>query len=126
MAVANVPVSPMTSSDDQDRQIAMLHRAAQIAALVLLVLGAAKLATSLLSFFAAPWLSVLGLFEGAVTVLLAMILVKIATDLRYAREVPQLATTHIINALDSWRDFCKTLIAVAVLAFLAAMMRLSM
>ncbi len=123
MAVGQLPVTPMASSNEQDRHLASLHLAAQVAAVVLLILGAAKLATSILSFFAGPWLAILGLFEGLLTVLLALILLKISTDLRYAREVPQLATTHLLHAMDSWRDFCKTLIAIAVLAFLTALAR---
>ena len=63
------------------------------------------------------------LVEGALTALLGLILVKIATDLRYAREVPSLSGTHLLNALDSWQDFCKTLIGLAVVAFLAAALR---
>jgi hypothetical protein len=123
MAVGDLPVTPTTTSEEPKGHLASLHLAAQVAAVVLLVLGAAKLVTSILSFLAAPWLSFLGLLEGMLTVLLALILVKIATDLRYAREAPQLTTTHLIHAMDSWRDFCKTLIAIAVLAFLGALAR---
>ena len=104
-------------------QATSLGRAAQITAAVLLLLALAKAATSVLTFISATLLALLGVVEAGLLVLAALILIKIATDLRYAREAPQLANTHLVNALDSWQDFCKTLIGLAVVAFLAAALR---
>ena len=104
-------------------QATSLGRAAQLTAAVLLLLALAKVATSVLTFLSATLLALLGLVEGGLFGLLALILIKIVTDLRYAREVPQLSGTHLLNALDSWQDFCKTLIGLAVVAFLAAALR---
>ena len=122
MAAATPAATTPTLNEAQAKS---LGRAAQVAAGVLLLLALATLATSVLMFLSATLLSLLGLVEGALIALLGLILIKIATDLRYAREVPQLSGVHLINALDSWHDFCKTLIGVAVVAVLAAALRLS-
>jgi hypothetical protein len=122
MATANPPAPALTVSGDQAKQLGC---AAQIAATALLLFGAVKAVTSMMLVTSGVLLSLLGLIEGGLSVLLALILIKIATDLRYAREVPQLAGTHLMNALDSWQDFCKTLIGLGVVAFLAAMLRLA-
>src|SRR5262245_17037553 len=111
--MASSTASPQSTSFC-DAQALSLRRAAQIAAGVLLLLAGAKVVTSVLTFLSATLLALLGLVEGGLLVLLALILIKIATDLRYAREVPQLANTHLLNALDSWQDFCKFLIGLAV------------
>jgi hypothetical protein len=120
MASANPSVPAPTLSDAQAQTLGL---AAKLAATVLLLLGGVKLVTSVLIFLSATLLALLGLVEGALTVFLGLILIKIATDLRYAREVPQLSGTHLLNALESWQDFCKTLIGLAVVAFLAWMLR---
>ncbi len=108
-----------------DTQILSLRRAARIAAVIFLLLAGAKAVTSVLTFLSATLLALLGLIEGGLLVLLALILIKIATDLRFAREVPQLGSTHLLNAVDSWQDFCKFLIGLAVVAFLEAVLRYS-
>ena len=120
--MASATASPPSTSLS-DAQAMSLRRAAQIAAGVLLLLAAAKVVTSVLTFLSATLLALLGLVEGGLLVLLALILIKIATDLRYAREVPQLANTHLLNALDSWQDFCKFLIGLAVVFFLEMALR---
>jgi len=120
MASANPSVPAPTLGEAQAKTLGI---AAKLAAAVLLLLGGAKLVTSVLIFLSATLLALLGLVEGGLTVLLGLILLKIATDLRYAREVPQLSGAHLMNALDSWQDFCKTLIGLAVIAFLASMLR---
>ncbi|MCS7047426.1 MAG: hypothetical protein NZO58_13800 [Gemmataceae bacterium] len=120
MATATPPAVP-----GLDESLAKnLRLAAVPAALVLLGLGGVKLVTSVLSFPEGVFLALLGLIEGALTVLLGLILIKIATDLRYAAEVPTLSALHFMNALESWQDFCKTLIAVAVFALVGALLRL--
>lgn len=106
-----------------DAQAKSLGRAAQITAGVLLLLALAKVATSVLTIMSATLVALLGVVEGGLCVLLALILIKIVTDLRFAREVPQLSNVHLLNALESWQDFCKFLIGLAVVAFLAAMLR---
>jgi hypothetical protein len=120
MASANPSVPAPTLGEAQAKTLGI---AAKLAAAVLLLLGGAKIVTSVLIFLSATLVALLGLVEGGLTVLLGLILIKIATDLRYAREVPQLSNTHLMNALDSWQDFCKTLIGLAVVAFLAWMLR---
>ncbi|GEM_PF-4322846 len=120
-AISSAPVSPLSTA-----QATSLGRAAQFTAAVMLLLALAKVATSVLTFLSATLLALLGLVEGGLLALLALILIKIATDLRFAREVPQLSSTHLLNALDSWQDFCKTLIGLAVVAFLAAALRFAM
>jgi energy-converting hydrogenase Eha subunit B len=120
--MASATASPPSTSLS-DAQAMSLRRAAQIAAGVLLLLAAAKVVTSVLTFLSATLLALLGLVEGGLLVLLALILIKIATDLRYAREAPQLANTHLLNALDSWQDFCKFLIGLAVVFFLEMALR---
>lgn len=122
--MASATASPPTTTLS-DAQAMSLRRAAQIAATLLLLLAAAKVLTSILTVLSATLLALLGLVEGGLFVLLALILIKIATDLRYAREVPQLANVHLLNALDSWQDFCKFLIGVAVVVFLEAALRFS-
>ena len=117
-ATASAPIMSLS-----DAQLLSLRRAAQITAALLLLLAAAKVAASVLTFLSAILLALLGLVEGGLFVLLALILIKIATDLRYAREVPQLANIHLLNALDSWQDFCKFLIGVGVVVFLEAALR---
>jgi hypothetical protein len=123
MASANPPASGLTFNGDQAKSLVTLERAAQLLGAVLVVLAVAKLVTSALGFGNAAGVAVLGVFEGLVTILLALILFKIATDLRYAREVPQFSGVHLANALGSWRDFCKTLIALGMVAFLTAALR---
>ena len=120
MASATPLVPAPTLSEAQAKSLCL---AAKLAAAVLLLLGGVKLVTSVLLFLSATLLALLGLVEGALTALLGLILIKIATDLRYAREIPQLSGTHLLNALDSWQDFCKTLIGLAVVAFLSAALR---
>jgi energy-converting hydrogenase Eha subunit B len=120
--MASATASPPSTSLS-DAQAMSLRRAAQIAAGVLLLLAAAKVVTSVLTFLSATLLALLGLVEGGLLVLLALVLIKIATDLRYAREAPQLANTHLLNALDSWQDFCKFLIGLAVVFFLEMALR---
>jgi hypothetical protein len=120
MASANIPT---TLPQNQAPRIAALRLAAQLAALLLLGLAAVKVVTSVLLICATTLVALLGVIEGVLTGFLGLILIKITIDLRYAREAPQLAGTHFLNALDSWRDVCKTLIGVAVLAFLAAWAR---
>ena len=122
MASATTAATTPTLNEGQAKS---LGRAAQLAAAVLLLLALATLATSVVMFLSATLLSLLGLVEGALIGLLALILIKIATDLRYAREVPHLSGVHLVNALNSWQDFCKTLIGIAIVAVLAAMIRLS-
>jgi hypothetical protein len=120
MASATPSVPAPTLSEAQAKSLGL---AAKLAAAVLLLLAGVKVVTSVLVFLSATLLALLGLVEGALTALLGLILIKIATDLRYAREVPQLSGTHLLNALDSWQDFCKTLIGLAVVAFLTAALR---
>ena len=113
MASATTAATTPTLNEGQAKS---LGRAAQLAAAVLLLLALATLATSVVMFLSTTLLSLLGLVEGALIGLLALILIKIATDLRYAREVPSLNNVHLLNAIDSWQDFCKTLIGLAVVA----------
>ena len=120
MASATTSASAPTLSEAQAKS---LGHAAQITAGVLLLLGAAKAVTGALTIGSATLLALLGLVESGLTILLALILIKIATDLRFAREVPQLGGIHLLNALDSWQDFCKTLIGLGVVALLAAALR---
>ena len=120
--MASATASPQSTSLSHAQALS-LRRAAQVAAGVLLLLAGAKVVTSVLTFLSATLLALLGLVEGGLLVLLALILIKIATDLRYAREVPQLANTHLLNALDSWQDFCKFLIGLAVVFFLEMALR---
>ena len=106
-----------------DAQAQTLGSAAQISAAILLALGGAKVVTSILLITRTPLLSLLGLVEGAATAFLALILIKIATDLRYARAVPQAGHLHLKNALESWQDFCKTLIVLGIVVLLSALAR---
>ncbi|MCI0683445.1 MAG: hypothetical protein L0Y71_15180 [Gemmataceae bacterium] len=106
-----------------DSQAQTLRYAAQVAAAALLALGGVKLGTSILLLTTTTLLALLGLVEGAATAYLGLILVKIVTDLRYARAVPHLGNLHVKNALDSWQDFCRTLITVAVIVLLSALVR---
>lgn len=123
MATANPPASESTLGAEQAQNFATLRLVVLLAAQVLLVLGGVKIVTSVLVILTTTLLALLGVVEGALTGFLALILIKIGTDLRYAREMPQLAPTHFMNALDSWRDFCKTLLAIAVVVFLTAWAR---
>src|SRR5439155_21181410 len=100
MASATPSVPAPTLSDAQAKS---LRLAAKLAAAVLLLLGGVKPVTSVLLFLSATLLALLGLVEGALTALLGLILIKTATVLRYAREVPQLTSTHLLNGLESWQ-----------------------
>jgi len=106
-----------------DAQAKSLGMAAQLTAGVLLLLAIAKVVTGVFTFLSATLIALLGVVQGILCGVLALILIKIATDLRYAREVPHLSSAHLLNALDSWQDFCKFLIGLAVVALLAAMLR---
>jgi len=108
-----------------DAQAQTLGSAAQVSAAILLVLGGAKVVTSILFLFitSTPLLSLLGLVEGGATAFLGLILIKIATDLGYARAVPQQSHLHLKNALESWQDFCKTLIVLGIVMLLSALAR---
>src|SRR5688572_8112892 len=120
MASAAPPAPTPILSDSQAQS---LGYAAQFSAAILLVLGGAKVITSILLITTTPLLALLGIVEGAATAFLALILVKIATDLSYARAVPQLSQVHLKNALQSWQDFCKTLIIVGVVVLVSAWAR---
>ena len=82
-----------------------------------------KVVTGALMITSATLAALLGIVQGLILVFLALILIKIATDLAFAREVPHLSNAHLLNALDSWQDFCKTLIALAIVIFLTALVR---
>lgn len=123
MATVNPSADTTALGSSQAQNVATLRLAVLTAAPILMLLGGVKLVTSVLMILSATLVSLLGLVQGAIIVLLGLILIKIATDLRFAREVPQLAGLHFTNALDSWRDFCKNLIAVAVIQFLIAWAR---
>src|SRR5262245_49463519 len=118
--------APATSPMLSESQAKTLRSAATLTAVVLLALAGVKVATSLAVFLSTTLLALLGLAEGGLLALSALILIKIAVDLRYAGEVPQLSGTHFLNALSSWQDFCKTLIGLGVVMFLAAALRFSM
>ena len=106
-----------------DAQARTLGSAAQISAAILLALGGAKVVTSILLITSTPLLSLLGLLEGGATAFLGLILIKIAADLGYARAVPQVSHLHLKNALESWQDFCKTLIVLGIVMLLSALAR---
>jgi len=118
-SAASSPITPLLS----DSQAKTLGLAAQAAVAVLLILGGAKIVTSILLITTIPLVAVLGVVEGGATLFLALILIKIATDLRYARAMPDLGHIHLKNALASWQDFCKTLIALGVIVLLSALVR---
>ena len=100
-----------------------LSRAAQATAGVLLLLAVVKVVAGGLLITTTTLAALLGIVQGLILVFLALILIKIATDFGFARDVPHLSNAHLLNALDSWQDFCKTLIALAVFIFLTALLR---
>lgn len=106
-----------------DSQAQTLGYAAQIAAAVLLALGAVKAVTSALLITTTTLVALLGVVEGVATAFLGLILIKIAADLRYVRAVPHVGNVHLKHALESWQDFCKALIALGVITLLSALVR---
>jgi len=127
MSTGATPKESLPLTPEQKQTVAGVASTMQIVAGLLLLLGLIQLVggpVSLIWLGAGFFSAVLTLVQGALTLLLALVMLAASSDFRYLGEYPRFGGNHLRNAAKSLTMFYQVQVGVALVLALIVVVRL--
>jgi hypothetical protein len=129
MSTAAAPKETLPFSPEQQQVVSGVAQYAKLVAGALLGLGALQLIggpVAVIVFGAGIFSGVLTMLQGALTVLLGLVMLACASDFTYLAEVPKYRGNHLRNLVKNLKAFYQFQLGLAVLIGLVVLLRLAM